>query len=123
MVNETVDPMFQESSVFYWHKLLLDPDIDTIFHGFHKSCVQRKIRRAIRERLEYTEGRSDRLIRQFHKLLILTQQRHCLPPQPIAWFQNLSDCLGEQAENQDCFQGRSSERRDDHARLQAVDDV
>ncbi len=95
VVNGTVDPMFQESSVFYWHKLLLDAEIDTLFHGFHKSCVQRKIRRAIRERLEYTEGRSDRLIRQFHKLLILTQQRHCLPPQPITWFQNLSDCVGE----------------------------
>ena len=63
--------MFQESSVFYWHKLLLDANLGTLFRGFHKSCVQRKIRRAIRERLEYTEGRSDRLIRQFHRLLIL----------------------------------------------------
>ena len=65
------------------------------FVGFHKSCVQRKIRQAIRERLEYTEGRSDRLIRQFHHLLLPTQQRHHLPPQPISWFRNLSDCLGE----------------------------
>jgi len=95
VVTESVDPMFQESSVFYWHRLLLYSDIDTLFHGFHKSCVQRKIRRAIREKLEYTEGRSDRLIRQFHRLLILTQQRHCLPPQPMPWFQNLSECLGE----------------------------
>jgi hypothetical protein len=71
-------------------------EIDALFHGFHKSCVQSKIRRAIRERLEYTEGRSDRLIRQFHHMLLLTQQRHHLPPQPISWFKNLSDCLGEQ---------------------------
>jgi hypothetical protein len=91
----SVNPMFHESSVFYWHRLHLDGEIDTIFHGFHKSCVQRKIRRAIRERLEYTEGRSDRLIRQFHHLLLPTQQRHHLPPQPISWFRNLSDCLGE----------------------------
>ena len=95
VTTEAVDPMFQESSVFYWHKLLLDADLGTLFHGFHKSCVQRKIRRAVREKLEYTEGRSDRLIRQFHRLLILTQQRHRFPPQPMAWFQNLTECLGE----------------------------
>ena len=91
-----MDPMFQESSVFHWHKLSLDGELDVLFHGFHKSCVQSKIRRATRERLEYTEGRSDRLIRQFHQMLLLTQQRHHLPPQPISWFKNLSDCLGEQ---------------------------
>lgn len=95
LVNETVDPMFKESSVFYWHRLSLCDGIDTLFHGFHKSCVQRKIRRAARERLEYTEGRSDRLIREFHQLLLPTQCRHHLPPQPISWFQNLSHCLGE----------------------------
>jgi GNAT acetyltransferase-like protein len=94
-VDAQVDRMFQESSTFYWHKLLLDADISELFQGFHKSCVQRKIRRAIRERLEYTEGRSERLIRQFHQLLLPTQRRHCLPPQPISWFRNLSDCLGE----------------------------
>jgi len=92
---ESVDPMFQESSVFYWHKVPLDGEPKALFHGFHKSCVQRKIRRAIRERLEYTEGRSSKLIHQFHKLLILTHRRHHLPPQPISWFHNLSDCLGE----------------------------
>jgi Acetyltransferase (GNAT) domain len=93
--NESVDQTFQESSVFHWHKLMLDGHIDTLFRGFHKSCVQRKIRRAIRERLEYTEGRSERLIREFHQLLIPTQRRHHLPPQPISWFRNLSDCLGD----------------------------
>lgn len=95
LVTDELDPAFQESSVFYWHRLLLDNDLDAIFRGFHKSCVQRKIRRAIRERLEYTEGRSDRLIQQFHRLLLPTQRRHRMPPQPISWFHNLADCLGE----------------------------
>lgn len=89
------DPMLRESSSFYWHKIPLGEELDTLFRSFHKSCVQRKIRRAIRERLEYTEGRSDRLIRQFYYLLLLTQRRHHLPPQPISWFHNLSSCLGE----------------------------
>jgi hypothetical protein len=89
------DPIFRESSIFYWHRLSLNGEIDTLWRGFHKSCVQAKVRRAIRERLEYTEGRSDRLIEQFHHLLLLTQRRHHLPPKPISWFQNLRDCLGE----------------------------
>jgi len=89
------DPMFRESSVFHWHKVRLEEDLDTLFRKFHKSCVQRKIRRAFRERLEYTEGRSNRLIQQFHRLLLLTQRRHHLPLQPISWFENLSDCLGD----------------------------
>lgn len=86
---------FRQSSVFYWHKIRLGGELDTLIHRFDKSCVQRKIRRAIREKLEYTEGKSDRLIRQFHHLLLLTQRRHRLPPQPISWFQNLCDCLRE----------------------------
>lgn len=93
--SAAVDPPFQESSSFYWHRLPLDSDIEGIFRGFHRSCVQRKIRRAFRERLEYTEGRSDRLIQQFHQLLLPTQRRHRLPPQPMSWFHNLADCLGE----------------------------
>lgn len=93
--QELIVPAFRESSVFYRHRIPLDHTSDELFRGFHKSCVQRKIRRAIRERLEYTEGSSDRLIRQFHQLLLPTQSRHRLPPQSISWFRNLSDCLGE----------------------------
>ena len=95
LVNKQFHAPFQESSVYYWHRLPLDKDAHGIFQDFHKSCVQRKIRRAMRERLEYSEGRSDRLIQQFHQLLRPTQRRHHLPPQPISWFRNLADCLGE----------------------------
>ncbi|MGA8151713.1 MAG: GNAT family N-acetyltransferase [Terriglobales bacterium] len=90
-----VDPMFRESSAFYWHRLRLEGDLDTLFRGFHKSCIQSKIRRAIRERLEYTEGTSDSMIQQFYRLLLPTQRRHHLPPQAISWFKTLSDCLPE----------------------------
>ena len=37
---------------------------------------------------------SDSLLRQFYGLLLMTRRRHGVPPQPIAWFQNLVDCLG-----------------------------
>jgi hypothetical protein len=86
---------FAKSTAFYCHGLDLRPDLDTLFNGFHKSCVQRKIRRAEREGLVYEDGRSEALLRQFYRLLIRTRRRHGVPTQPLAWFRNLVDCLGE----------------------------
>jgi CelD/BcsL family acetyltransferase involved in cellulose biosynthesis len=86
---------FRESDTYYLHRLSLDKGIESLLRSFHKNCVQRKIRRAEREKLDYTEGRSEALIRQFYRLLLLTQRRHHVPPQPISWFRNLSECLGE----------------------------
>ena len=88
---------FEQSQNFYFHKLDLRPSLDEIFHKFHKDCVQRKIERAARERLTYEEGRSDSLMTQFYHLLLLTRQRHGLPPQPIDWFRNILMCVGDNA--------------------------
>jgi CelD/BcsL family acetyltransferase involved in cellulose biosynthesis len=73
----------------------LKPDLCTLFHNFHKSCIQRKIQRAERENLTYEEGRSDTLLNKFYDLLLLTRRRHGLPPQPLAWFRNALECLGD----------------------------
>jgi hypothetical protein len=80
---------------FTYHKLDLRPDLDSLFRSFHKSCIQRRIGRAEREHLVYEEGRSDPLLNNFYKLLVLTRRRHGLPPQPFVWFQNLAACLGD----------------------------
>jgi len=84
-----------KSAFFYWHKLRLDKDLGTLYRSFHKSCVQRKIRRAEREGLTYSEGTSGKLLQQFYRLLLVTHRRHRVLPQPISWFCNLIDCLGE----------------------------
>jgi CelD/BcsL family acetyltransferase involved in cellulose biosynthesis len=73
----------------------LSPSLDTLFRNFHKSCVQRKIQRAEREKLTYEEGRSDELLKKFYDLLLLTRRRHGLPPQPLVWFRNVVACLGD----------------------------
>jgi len=72
----------------------LRPSLETLFQNFHKSCVQRKIRRAERENLSYKEGSSDALLKNFYDLLLLTRRRHGLPPQPLAWFRNVIASLG-----------------------------
>lgn len=79
---------------FALHILDLRPNVETLFRHFHKSCIQRKVRRAEREGLVYEEGRCNELVRHFYRLLVLTRRRHGLPPQPLAWFLNLRDSLG-----------------------------
>jgi len=64
--------------------------------SFHKDCVRRKIRRAEQESLKYEEGTSDDLLLQFYGLLVQTRRRHCLPPQPLAWFKSLIASFGKQ---------------------------
>jgi len=80
---------------FCLHRLDLSPSREELFGRLHKDCVQRKIRRAERERLRYQEGRSEALLQAFYRLVILTRQRQRLPPQPLAWFRNLIACLGD----------------------------
>lgn len=77
------------------HRLHLDPSLESVFRGFHKDCVQRKISRAEREALLYEEGRSERLLNQFYHLMVLTRRRHGLVPQPRSWFVNLVSGMGD----------------------------
>lgn len=86
-----------ESARFHFHTLDLRPDLESLYRGLHKSCVQRKVQRAERENLVYEEGRSEALLTKFHHLLLKTRRRHQLPPQPQEWFRNLLDCVGDGA--------------------------
>src|SRR5437879_7577179 len=74
-------PDLTKSESFSLQTLDLSPSLDTLFHNFHKSCVQRKIYRAEREHLTYEEGRADTFLKKFYDLLLITRRRHRLPPQ------------------------------------------
>jgi hypothetical protein len=80
---------------FYLHTLDLAPSLDDLFRGFHKDCVQRKVRRAEREGLEYQSGNSQQLLDAFYRLMVQTRRKHQLPPQPIQWFRNLAERMGD----------------------------
>lgn len=86
---------FAPGEKFYIHRLDLRPNLDTLFGNFHRNCIQRKIQRAGREGLAYEAGRSESILANFYRLQILTRRRHRLPPQPMAWFRNLIECLGQ----------------------------
>jgi len=83
------------SRSYWFHNLDLTPSLEQIYKGLHKDCIQRRIRRAERERLAYETGRSERLIAELYDLLLITRRRHRLVPQPRCWFQNLIQCMGD----------------------------
>jgi len=86
---EGVPRGFRRSEQFYLHKLNLDSDLSKLYDGLHKSSTQRKIKRAEREGVVYEEGRSEALLEQFYRLLVMVRRRHGVPPQPRKWFSNL----------------------------------
>ena len=63
------------------HRLDLRPTAVELFRKFHKDCVQRKIRRAERENLQYEEGshcccqHAHAVTQEVHDLQIRMQQR------------------------------------------------
>jgi hypothetical protein len=99
--TESADQLYQglsKSESYYFQSVDLQPDLDTLFRSFHKSCVQRKVHRAEREHLDYEGGRSDVLLRKFYDLMVLTRRRHGLPPQPLLWFRNVIRNLQDNVE-------------------------
>ena len=79
---------------YFVHRLDLRPSARELFCNFHKDCVQRKIRRAEREKLQFEEGTSEELLRKFYRLLVMTRRRQYLPPQPLKWFRGLIASFG-----------------------------
>jgi hypothetical protein len=88
---------FSKCITYFLHVVDLRQSLSQLFSSFHKECVQRKIRRAERERLQYDEGRSEEHLQKFYRLLLKTRHRHQLPPQPLSWFRDVLRLLGERA--------------------------
>jgi CelD/BcsL family acetyltransferase involved in cellulose biosynthesis len=95
----------EPSKTYCFHAIDLGRDEKTIYASFHKDCVQRKIRRADREKMRYTEGRSASLLRMFYDLFVRSRQRQRVPPQPFRWFQNLAECMGPAMQVRVALQG------------------
>ena len=85
----------QPGRSYYFHELDIRPGLEQIFQGLHKDSIQRRIRRAEKEGLAYEVGRSQQLVSEFYRLLLITRRRHELLPQPRLWFRNLVTCMGD----------------------------
>jgi lipid II:glycine glycyltransferase (peptidoglycan interpeptide bridge formation enzyme) len=89
------DPNIYVYRTYCLHIVDLRPSIDELFSRLHKNSLQRKILRAEREQVIVVQGRSELLLDEFYRLFIMTRRRHGIPPQSIAWFQNLIECFGK----------------------------
>ncbi len=79
----------------YWHhELSLEGSLNEIVARMHKNSFRKKIQRAERESLTYDEGRSETLVEEFYRLMVMTRKRHHLLPQPCLWFKNLVNFMG-----------------------------
>lgn len=95
---EQLDRGWQPSRSYCFHELDLTHGLGQIFRALHRDSIQRRIQRAEREGLSYEVGRSQQLVSEFYRLLLITRRRHHLLPQPRAWFRNLVECMGDNVE-------------------------
>jgi CelD/BcsL family acetyltransferase involved in cellulose biosynthesis len=85
----------EKLGTYHLHTLDLRLTEAQLFRNFHKDCVQRKIRRAERENLQYEQGTSETLLQKFYRLAVITRRRQHLPPQPLSWFRGLIAAFGK----------------------------
>ena len=85
----------QPSQSFSFHELDIRPSLEQIFRRLHKDSIQRRIRRAEKERFTYEAGASAHLVEEFYRLVLTTRRRQKLPPQPRSWFDSLVECMGD----------------------------
>jgi Acetyltransferase (GNAT) domain len=86
---------YSHTQEFCFHELDLHAELAVIKQGLHRSSVQRRIRRAEREKLRLESGNSEPLLRVFYHLLLQTRKRHGMVPQPIHWFHCLRDAMSD----------------------------
>jgi hypothetical protein len=98
---------FRPARRYHLHVIDLRPDLRQVRQGFHKDSVLRRVRRAERAGLIEKSGRSEALLNDFYRLLVLTRARHDLPPQPYEWFRNLVACSGDALELRLAYKGKT----------------
>lgn len=98
-------PYCHEVAQYTFHRLDLEPNVDTLFRNLHKDSIQRKIQRAKREGLTYSEEPAESSLEAFYELLTVTRRRHHVPPQPKSWFRNLIACFGDALQIRVAYKG------------------
>ena len=78
----------QPSLRFHGHLLDLHNGVEVLFKRF-ASPVRRSIRKAEQSGLIVRSSTSDEAMDEFYGLHVRTRRRHGLPPQPVAFFQNI----------------------------------
>ena len=78
---------------YYNHCLSLDGGPDAIFRSFHKSSIQRAVKKAQRLDLEIIAGEDHSHLEAFYRLHIMTRKKQGVPVQPFRFFENLMNAF------------------------------
>ena len=79
------------------HRINLARDLDQLFLRLGPT-IRQNIRDAGQLDLTFERGRSEILLQKFYDLMVQARQDRRLPPQPLQWFRNLVDCMGDALE-------------------------
>jgi Acetyltransferase (GNAT) domain len=89
---------FVPGAQYFFHTIDLHPTLEEVFGSLKKDSVQRRIQHAERVGLAEKCGNSEKLLKEFYDLFVITRDRHQLPAIPQAWFRNLIHNLGQALE-------------------------
>ncbi len=84
---------WQKSVNYQTHAIQLNQPIESLFKQFHKSCVQRQIRKTQAAGLTFRVGRDEQDWRSFYEIYLSHRRHRGLPPQPFAFFKALYENL------------------------------
>lgn len=68
------------------YKLDLKPDLETLKHSFHKSCIRQRINRAEKRSLHIRFAENERDLNIFFELNCMTRKKFGVPPHPYSFF-------------------------------------
>jgi hypothetical protein len=86
----------EKASLYINHTVDLSGSIDSVFQKLHKSCVQRRIKKAQKCGLTLRFAESEKDIEKIYSLLLKLRKSKGLPPHPYKFFLNMWEILGPQ---------------------------
>ncbi len=85
--TDCIPPLLTAGARYKHHDLPLAASAETLFRGFHESCVCRRVKKAKRTGIVIEERQDEQSLRAFHAIMAATRRRLSLPPMPLAFFQ------------------------------------
>jgi lipid II:glycine glycyltransferase (peptidoglycan interpeptide bridge formation enzyme) len=80
---------FKNQKLFKIHILKLNKDPEILRKSFHKSHIQRSIKKAEKSDIHLRKANDILDVKAFYKLQLKTRKKHGVPPQPFSFFINL----------------------------------
>lgn len=80
---------------YKYHILKIQGSPDSMMKSFHKTCIQNRIKKAIKNNVSVARGQTDEDLRAFYHVLVHNRRHLGLPPQPFLLFENFRKFLSD----------------------------